>query len=215
MKTIVYMGTFLFLLLSLSACRKDHELEKLEADYQVVTNYDPEADFGSFETYYLPDSVLYIGSDDRAVYLDSVQAAPILDAFRRNMERCGYVPASDKATADLGLQVTYMADTYRFVTFIDLPYWWGGFTGYWSPFYWGSWGYWYYPYPVSYTVSTGALLADLINLQAKQGEHRPLPVVWQTFLTGLRYNRSDINLMLAARGIDQSFAQSTYLSTHQ
>ena len=104
--------------------------------------------------------------------------------------------------------------TYHFVGYTASPYWWWGFFGYWSPFYWGNWGYWYYPYPVSFSVSTGALLTDMLNLKAEQGADKRLPVVWQSYQTGLLHNSDVLNITLAARGIEQSFKQSEYITNH-
>ena len=41
------------------ACEKDPDLSKLDNEYLVFTNYDKQADFASFTTYYLPDSVMW------------------------------------------------------------------------------------------------------------------------------------------------------------
>ena len=44
-----------------AACEKDPDMDKLDNDYLVYTNYDKKADFKQFSTYYIPDSVLVIG----------------------------------------------------------------------------------------------------------------------------------------------------------
>lgn len=218
MKLKFCLGACVLLIGGLSSCQKDHELDKLDADYRVVTDYDPDANFASFQSYYLPDSVLFVGTNDRAEYLDSLQAKPILDAYHRNMKKRGYLRAACKEEADLGLQVTYIADTYHFVGYTASPYWWWGYADYWSPFYWGNWGnwgYWYYPHPVSFTVSTGALLTEMVNLKAPQGLYERLPVVWQSYLTGLLHGSNAVNVLLAARGVEQSFEQSPYIIKHE
>lgn len=208
----LYIGVFILLAGTLYSCQKDEEVNKLDADYRVMTDYDPETDFSQFQSYYLADSVLSIGKDEKPQYLDSLQAGPILNACRRNMQERGYSRAASKENADLGLQMTYIASTYHFVGYTASPYWWWGFAGYWSPFYWGNWGYWYYPYPVSFSVSTGALLTDMLNLKAEQGADKR--VVWQSYQTGLLHNSDVLNITLAARGIEQSFKQSEYITNH-
>lgn len=46
---------------TLASCEKDPDMDKLDNNYLVYTNYDKKADFKTFETYYLPDSILVIG----------------------------------------------------------------------------------------------------------------------------------------------------------
>lgn len=43
---------------TLASCEKDPDMDKLDNNYLVYTNYDKKADFKTFETYYLPDSIL-------------------------------------------------------------------------------------------------------------------------------------------------------------
>lgn len=214
MKIRLCIGAFVLLAGALASCEKNDEMEKLDADYRVETDYDTETDFATFQTYYLPDSILFIGQNDKAEYLDSLLAKPILDACHHNMQQRGYVRADSKEEADLGLQMTYIASTYHFIGYTASPYWWWGFADYWSPFYWGNWGYWYYPHPVHFSVSTGALLTDMLNLKAEQGDDKRLPVVWQSYLTGLLHGSDALNVALAARGVEQAFRQSEYITNH-
>ena len=99
----LYIGVFILLAGTLYSCQKDEEVNKLDADYRVMTDYDPETDFSQFQSYYLADSVLSIGKDEKPQYLDSLQAGPILNACRRNMQERGYSRAASKENADLGL----------------------------------------------------------------------------------------------------------------
>lgn len=212
MKFKLCMGAWLLLMGGFCSCQKNEELDKLDIDYRVVTDYDPDTDFGSFQFYYLPDCILFIGQNERAQYLDSLQAKPILDAYHRNMQNRGYIRVTNKQEADLGLQVTYIANTYHFIGYTS-PYWWE-FADYWSPFYWGNWGYWYFPHQVSFNVSSGSLLTDMLNLKAEQGRNKKLPIVWQSYLTGLLHGSDAVNVLLASRGVEQAFKQSEYIINH-
>lgn len=49
---------------TLASCEKDPDMDKLDNNYLVYTNYDKKADFKTFETYYLPDSILVIGDKE-------------------------------------------------------------------------------------------------------------------------------------------------------
>lgn len=44
-----------------SSCEKDPDLNKLDSDYAVYTNYDNGIQFNKFSSYYLPDSILVAG----------------------------------------------------------------------------------------------------------------------------------------------------------
>ena len=99
----LYIGVFMLLAGTLYSCQKDEEMNKLDADYRVMTDYDPETDFSQFRSYYLADSILFVGQDEKPQYLDSQQAGPILNACHRNMQERGYSRAASKEKADLGL----------------------------------------------------------------------------------------------------------------
>ena len=43
---------FACLLLGLSACEKDPDMNQLDADLVVYTDYDKDADFGGYKTYF-------------------------------------------------------------------------------------------------------------------------------------------------------------------
>ena len=189
------------------SCEKDPDLSKLDNDYLVFTNYDKKADFKSFATYYLPDSVMVIGDKEKPEYWTGDNAEAIIQAYVTNMNSRGYTRVIDKEDADLGLQVSYVASTYYF-TYYNNSYnnWWWGYPGY-----WGNWGSWYYPYPITYSYTTGSLLTDMINLDAPQGEKEKLPVIWNSFISGLLTSSNKINMNYTVRGINQAFTQSPYI----
>ena len=120
---------------------------------------------------------------------------------------------TNKEEADLGLQISYIESVSYFVDYYNSPYWWNAYPGYWWPGYWGNWTDWYYPYPVVYTYSVGSLLTEMVDLTADAGTgtERKLPVIWNSFLSGLLSNSSALNIALTVRAVDQSFIQSPYL----
>ncbi len=113
----------------------------------------------------------------------------------------------------MGIQVSYIASTYYFTSYSQ-PEWWWGYPGYWGPGYWGgNWGGgWYYPYAVTYSYSTNSFLTEMVNLKAEQGDSKKLPVVWTSYLTGFDTGSKAINRTLAVEAVNQSFAQSPYLT---
>lgn len=203
----------LIALMGLVACEKEADLDKLDNEYMVVTNYDTKTDFSSFSTYYMPDSILLITNQANATYWtadSSAVAAKILDTFRSNMDDI-CTETSDKSAAELGLQISYVASTYYFTSWAGSP-WWNSYPGYWSYGYWGGWGGWYYPYPITFSYSTGSILAELVDLTATtQSSSSKLQVVWSADISGLLNRNNALDLTQTLNGINQAFTQSAYL----
>lgn len=212
MKRSICMGCLL--LVGATACEKEYDASDFDANPVVVTDYDAGADFSTLRTYFIADSILVIGRSEKPEYLTGEAAAPILAAYRQGLTECGLTPAATKAEADAGLQLSYISTTHHFVGYVASPYWWLGYPGYWSPWYWGGWTGWYYPFPVHYSYTTGALLADLVDLRALQSSDGRLPVVWHNYITGLS-GSFYYDAGLAARGVALAFGQSPYLRTHK
>ena len=193
-----------------AACEKDPDMGKVDSQYLVYTNYDKQADFNKFSTYYLPDSILIIGNSAKPEYWKGAEAADILNAYSQNLEARGFMPAADKESADLGVQVSYVMSTYYFTDYSQ-PEWWWGYPGYWGSGYWGNWGGWYYPYAVNYSYSTNSFITELLDLTVAEGADKKLPVVWTSYMSGLAYS-SSVNKTLAVNGVNQAFKQSPYLT---
>lgn len=197
--------------LALAACEKDPDTDKLDNHYLVYTNYDQKADFKSFTTYYLPDSILIIGDKEKAEYWKDESAQEILSAYAANMESRGYHRTDRREEANLGLQVSYVKSTFYFTDY-GRPEWWWNYPGYWDAPYWGNWGGWHYPYAVSYAYSTGSFISELLNLDAPQGQEEKLPILWNSYMSGWLSSSTDVNTRLAVEGVNQAFAQSAYLT---
>ena len=50
---------------AVSACQKEPSTSDLHKEYLVYTAHDTKADFAAVETYFIPDSILVIGSNDK------------------------------------------------------------------------------------------------------------------------------------------------------
>ena len=195
-----------------TACEKLPDTDKLDDDYLVYTNYDDNTDFKKFATFYVPDSVLIIdNSSNKPKYLYGTPASDIIIAnYVKGMENAGYVRTLDKAEADLGLQISYVEETYKFRYFNNYP-WWYGYPWYWSFNYWGDWGGWYWPYSISYSYTTGSVLGELVDLTEPESTSKTLKVVWSSYISGLLNSDGSLNATDVAKSITQAFAQSTYL----
>lgn len=196
----------------LASCEKDADTGKLDHQFAVYTNYDKNVDFEQFQTYYLPDSILIIGDKDKTEYWNDANAQRIIDTYVFNMDNRGFLRVTEREDADLGLQVSYVKNTYVYTDY-GYPEWWWGYPGYWDAPYWGNWGGgWYYPYAVSYSYSTGSFLTEALNLNAAQGQNAKLPIIWSAYMSGILSGSTDTNVELATKAVSQAFIQSPYLT---
>ena len=208
MKKIMFFASMVLLA---AACHKEPYPQDLDNEYLVYTSPSKDVTFTSFQTFDLADSLLIIGQSDKPVYSQSDNALALIQAVRVNMENLGYIYTPDNPDADLGIQMTYIIKTERYVQYYNDPYWWLDYPGYWPTGYWGYWTGFYYPYPVSYTYTTNALITDMVNLTDVTSDDKPLEVVWTSYIGGPAGSsiQGDVDKMKAS--IDQAFAQSPYL----
>jgi hypothetical protein len=192
------------------ACHKEPYIDS-DNEYLVYTSPGKDVTFASFTTFDLADSLLVIGQSAKPEYSQSQNALALIQAVRTNMENAGYIYTPDNPDADLGIQMTYVIKTDRYVQYYNDPYWWLNYPGYWSPGYWGNYVGFYYPYPVTYTYSTNALMVDMADLTTPKTGTEALKVVWSVYIGGPAGSSvaSDVEVMKNA--IDQAFVQSPYL----
>ncbi len=208
------MIPILLAVFALTSCEKEPDSDKLDNEYLVFTNHDTGAKFNEFSTYYVPDSILIIGDKKEPEYWKDDNARQLIGAFVAGMNSAGYTRVADKEAADLGMQLSYVASTFYFRDYyFDESPWWDYYPGYWYPGYWGgNWGGgWYYPYPITYSISTGSLISELLNLKAPEGQNAQLPVLWNAFINGQIGNSGTLNVNRAVTAINQAFKQSAYL----
>ena len=210
MKKILF---FSVLALLTAACHKEPSPQDSDNEYLVYTSPGKGVTFTSFRTFDLTDSLLVIGQSDKPEYSQSNNALALIQQVRVNMENLGYIYTPDNPDADLGIQMTFVIKTERYVKYYNDPYWWLDYPGYWPSGYWGNWTGFYYPYPVSYTYTTNALITDMVDLTGDQRDgSEPLEVVWTSYIGGpAGYSvQNDVNRLKAA--VDQAFVQSPYLN---
>ena len=192
------------------ACHKEPYIDS-DNEYLVYTSPGKDATFASFTTFDLADSLLVIGQSAKPEYSQSQNALALIQAVRTNMENAGYIYTPDNPDADLGIQMTYVIKTDRYVQYYNDPYWWINYPGYWSPGYWGNYVGFYYPYPVTYTYSTNALMVDMVDLTTPKTGTEALKVVWSLYLGGRAGSRVASDVAVIRKAIDQAFVQSPYL----
>lgn len=192
------------------ACHKEPYIDS-DNEYLVYTSPGKDATFASFTTFDLADSLLVIGQSAKPEYSQSQNALALIQAVRTNMENAGYIYTPDNPDADLGIQMTYVIKTDRYVQYYNDPYWWLNYPGYWSPGYWGNYVGFYYPYPVTYTYSTNALMVDMADLTTPKTGTEDLKVVWSVYIGGPAGSSVASDVEVMKKAIDQAFVQSPYL----
>ena len=209
MKKILFFSVLALLAIS---CHKEPYPNDSDNEYLVYTSPAKDVSFASFKTFDLADSLLVIGQSEKPEYSQSNNALALIQQVRQNLETLGYIYTPDNPDADLGVQMTFIVKTEKYVKYYNDPYWWLDYPGYWPSGYWGNWTGFYYPYPVTYTYTTNALITDMVNLTGEQKEGTPLEVLWTSYIGGpAGYSiQNDVNRLRAA--VDQAFAQSPYLS---
>ena len=212
MKKILLISAAVMLL---AACHKEPYPQDGDNQYLVYTSPGKGVNFTQFQTFDIADSLLVIGQSDKPMYSQSNNALALIQAFRTNMEKRGFIYTPSNPDADLGIQLTYVIKTERYVQYYDDPYWWLDYPGYWPSGYWGNWTGFYYPRPVTYTYTTNALLTDIVNLTGEEESGKPLEILWTSYIGGPAGSslQGDIKRMEAA--IDQAFVQSAYLTSTQ
>lgn len=212
----LFFGLLAFV--ALVGCEKDPDLDKVQDDYIVYTQYDKSAGFSTFKTFYVPDSILLIGNSGSETYLTSAGAQSVINAYKTNMEQRGFREVSEKDDADLGLQLSYIENTQYVSDWWGGDYPWLGYDDYWGPGYWNplydGWG-WYYPYPITYSFSTGTLMGELVDLMVpgSASATSKIPVVWSSLISGFVYGSGSLNANQTITSVNQAFAQSPYLKT--
>lgn len=209
----------IFLLaLAFTACQNEPDLNDLSSELLVYTSYDKNSNFGKYNTFAIPDSILLLSDKGKPAYYsaDDPRTIAIIGAFVSEMENRGYVQVNDNANADLGVQVSYVKNTNTIVTYANTnPYWWYGYNYYWPYSYWNpyytGWGP-YYAYPITYSYTVGSLIAEFVALKDADTTTKKIPVIWTAYMAGILSN-NQLNLSRTLSGIYQAFEQSPYIET--
>lgn len=203
----------LFTAVLFASCEKEPNLDKVQDNYVVYTQYDKDANFSKGNTFFIADSVLVISDDKKAgaTYLDSTTGDYIIDAYTSHMQARGYSRVANKNEAAYGLQISFVESTYYYT---KSPSWWSDYPWYWTPSYWWPWynGIWYHPYPFIYSYNAGSIVGEMVDITAitpTTATSKPT-IIWNSYITDI----GDItpkNESKVANAIGQAFTQSPYL----
>lgn len=204
---------FLLPILLFAACEKNPDFSNADSDFSVFTNYDAAAKFNEYVTFYVPDSVLVIGEDVQADYWPADKSNLVVTSITNELKSNGYTQTSNKAEADLGIQVSYVRNVSYLFNYKEDSHWWKGYPGYWKPAYWGNWDDWSYSYPVNYKGETGAILIEIVDLTPKvlKDSNAKLRVLWTANAGGLLSGSDEKDMQSYVKAVQQAFQQSPYI----
>ena len=191
------MGALVVLLLSSCYPNSDQYV----SDYDSVFTLYAESgvDYGSYQTFFLVDTVYTIDKNGYLVPAEGANDLLILNKLSANMQAAGYTRVPNAVGADLVM----LARTTKTTT-VTIDYWYP----------WGGWGGWYYPYyPVSSVSSytSGSLLVDLLDPNKVDPGTDQIGGIWTAYCSGLLSGSSSSITERVRASVDQAFKQSPYL----
>ncbi|MCU0443141.1 MAG: DUF4136 domain-containing protein [Bacteroidia bacterium] len=174
----------------------------------VITNYTPDFDFKSKQTYSVPDSVVLISEEifsGTPQFANPAYGNTIIASIKENMSAKGWTLVDKNQDPDV-MVLPSVSQTTNFFYYYSY--------GYWNWYYPGGWG-WYYPgYYYPPTVSsykTGTLFLQLVDLSDTANVDN-LPVVWSGIVNGLAQGgTASVNARIKST-INQAFKQSPILN---
>ncbi|MEG1573683.1 MAG: DUF4136 domain-containing protein [Bacteroidales bacterium] len=215
-KTALFLSLSSILMVTAS-CQKNPDFDQLSDNFMVYTNYDKNVTFSQYSTFYIPDTIQILGSSKVTNWIGTASGQPdgdanaekIIKTVSTNLINCGYTQITDPAirkTADLGMQLFYVENTY-YVTSYSTPYywydwWWGGS---WAP----GWECGYPTYASTYNYKIGSLLGEMIWINQTAKTLNP---IWSFYITGSLSGSTYNDIQRTVNGVEQAFKQSPYLN---
>ncbi len=180
-----------------------------------ATVYDESADFNSYQTFTVIDTLIHLtedGQDDPNLSRDYDDL--ILDLLRSNMSACGYteIPDPDSLNRpDLVLFVEALSSEnyYYYSYYYDYWSWYPGWDLWYPEYPWYPSYPWYPVYGNSYT--TGTLIVEMADMERFDTEEGRLGFIWTGYVDGLLVNNSSQSANRLTTQINQLFIQSEYL----
>ena len=200
-----------FLVAAVISCRKVPDSSELSNEQVVATDRDLAANFSSYSTYFISDTVSVVASSSNDSILTGPLAAQLVNAVKTNMNSRGYTfKPRAQGLPDLGLRLTVIKDVTRTAI---CGGWWDGWWGYYPPWYWGCYycGGYYYPWCTTYTYTVGTSALYIFDIK-NQGSSHNLRALWGATMFGVfSTTNNQTNADLTTTAINQAFSQSPYI----
>ena len=199
-----------------AACQKDPMKNLTASESRIyITNRDSTVSFSEFKTFSVADSVGVIEDNQGIGKSNDYFDINVIAKVREHLESRGFTEVSRDDSPDLGITVTRIYSNYTGI--VSYPGYWGGYGGFYDPYYWGYGGYSYYDpiyygpnYYSTYQVTQGALAIDMLNLKDAKDDNTIRPV-WSALSRGSQV----FNPATAEIQVNAFFEQSPYLVTNQ
>ena len=206
-KTTICLLSFL-MIMPLISCRKLPDFNQLSSNLVAITNRDGTAQFNTYTTYFISDTIAYISNVANSdTIITGSTAASIVNAVKTNMNSRGYQFTSLGSNPDIGIKVTAINKVNGTISFP--PGWWWGHPGYPGGCYWG-WCYPnYYPFPVIFGYKIGDIIVEVLDLK-NASSNDLLKVIWVLDGTGEITSSTQTNTAYAINAINQGYLQSPY-----
>jgi hypothetical protein len=211
MKTKNGLPVFIALaVLAFAGCKKD-PLNNLTSDESriYVVNYDTTANFGNYKTFSIVDSADIISNNQLVGRAFTPFDSTVIAAATQTMQQRGYQLVPKTSTPDLAVDISRVYNTATgLFSYADY---WDYYGDYWDG-YWGYPGYGYYsPYAIGvYTIQSGGLEIDLLDLKNAAAEGNKIQVIW----TGLARGEETFSSANASSEVAALFGQSANLKTN-
>jgi hypothetical protein len=207
MKMKQFVMPLLAVVMLFASCAKDPLKDLTDEERRIyITNRDSSANFASFNTFSIVDSV-YVIEDGRITDRSTVPYdLALINAVRDQMEARGYTEVEREEDPDLGISVNRIYNTYSGL--IDYSGYWGNYGSFYDPFYWGypGAGYFFPSYGV-YQVTEGAVSIDILDLQGAENSNN-IKGIWNGLIRGTgTFRENTVPSAVAAL-----FNQSPYLT---
>ncbi len=219
-KRHVFRGVGLLIALALAGCYPDGYDTYEETDI-VITDYNTDYNFSGINTYFIPDTIHYIGEEDPDRTWDNF----IIGELEQGFESMGYTrsPSYDPGNpTDVVVTVSVLTvDNYNIYSDPWYPGW--GYGGWGYPGY--GWGYWGYPgygygypwggYTYISSYSTGTLMWNIWDPDNVIDETTTIPIEYTAVINGLLGSSASTTQSRLADGIAKAFQQSPYLGANK
>ncbi|UCC83212.1 MAG: DUF4136 domain-containing protein [Gemmatimonadota bacterium] len=206
------------LALALAACYPGEPTEISEFD-TVATLFDVDADWGSFQTYAMPDTVIHLVAEDQdelPVSRDFDQE--ILALVRQRIESYGYAePLDPVATPPDVIFLVSVTASENWVGWVSPCWWcyWGWWPGwgYYPPGWGPGWGWYYPPSGGVARFKTATLYVDMVDPTSpfEVAQDSVIPIYWTAAMNGVLGGSATGTESRLNTSINQAFDQSTYL----
>ncbi|NIJ53339.1 DUF4136 domain-containing protein [Dyadobacter arcticus] len=188
--------------LGLASCSKDPIGDlSTEESLVYVTNHDKSANYTQYKTFSIVDSVLIVENDRSGTSLDDIDRS-LLQRIITNMQSLGYTYVSPKSKPDVGINASWITNTYLNAVSQPISSYYGG--------YWGGGGGYGYGYPSYYSyyeTSESYWLISMVDFKHPNTTDKTYNVVWDAQIRGGGIGDSQyIDKM-----VDSIFGQSGYL----